>query len=170
MRPACSAGRAEKRRPLSCRTGTAVPCARRGEPGRVRRAGHGILCQGSALGKENRAGSGGGEAARSGVPDRCVAGERVSFQIEHAADRVVLAACVFGALAGGLFAVRKIGRSTLLVGAGVGAILFLLLLSIGALLFASVSLSNGGAAILLSCLCGGAMAGILGARRKKRKR
>ena len=89
---------------------------------------------------------------------------------EHAADRVVLAACVFGALAGGLFAVRKIGRSTLLVGAGVGAILFLLLLSIGALLFASVSLSNGGAAILLSCLCGGAMAGILGARRKKRKR
>ena len=85
---------------------------------------------------------------------------------EHAADRVVLAACVFGAL----FAVRKIGRSTLLVGAGVGAILFLLLLSIGALLFASVSLSNGGAAILLSCLCGGAMAGILGARRKKRKR
>ena len=39
-------------------------------------------------------------------------------------ERAVLAACVLGALTGGLLAVRRIGRSTLLVGAGVGAILF----------------------------------------------
>lgn len=90
---------------------------------------------------------------------------------ERAMDRAVLAACVLGALAGGLLAVRRVGRSTLLVGAGVGAILFLLLLSVGSLLFESASISNGGILILLSCLCGGAMAGILGGRpRKKRKR
>ena len=83
----------------------------------------------------------------------------------------VLAACVLGALIGGLLAVRRIGRSTLLVGAGVGAILFLLLLLAGTLLFEEASISNGGGMMLLSCLCGGAMAGILGSRpKKKRKR
>ena len=57
------------------------------------------------------------------------------------------------------------------MGAGVGAILFLVLLSAGLLLFEDASVSNGGVPILLSCLCGGAMAGILGSRpKKKRKR
>ena len=90
---------------------------------------------------------------------------------EKAMDRAVLAACVLGSLVGGLLAVRRIGRSTLLVGAGVGGVLFLLLLSVGLLAFPSASISNGGGMILLSCLCGGAMAGILGSRpKKKRKR
>ena len=86
----------------------------------------------------------------------------------------VLAAVLAGMLAGlatGVLAVRRIGRSTLLVGAGVGAILFLLLLLAGTLLFEEASISNGGGMMLLSCLCGGAMAGILGSRpKKKRKR
>ena len=90
---------------------------------------------------------------------------------EHAMDRSVLAACVLGSLIGGLIAVRRIGRSPLLVGVGVGGILFLLLLSVGALLFEDASVSNGGGMILPSCLCGGAMAGILSSRpKKKRKR
>ena len=90
---------------------------------------------------------------------------------ERTMDRAALAAGVLGGLTGGLLAVRRIGRSTLLVGAGVGAILFLVLLSAGLLLFEDASVSNGGVPILLSCLCGGAMAGILGSRpKKKRKR
>ena len=41
----------------------------------------------------------------------------------------------------------------------------------GTLLFEEASISNGGGMMLLSCLCGGAMAGILGSRpKKKRKR
>ena len=55
---------------------------------------------------------------------------------ERTMDRAALAAGVLGGLTGGLLAVRRIGRSTLLVGAGVGAILFLVLLSAGLLLFA----------------------------------
>ena len=91
--------------------------------------------------------------------------------LEGAMDRAALAAGVLGGLVGGLTAALRLRRSTLLVGIGVGAILFLLLLSAGALVSDSVSLANGGAPVLLSCLCGGAMAGILGARpRKKRKR
>ena len=49
--------------------------------------------------------------------------------------------------------------------------LFLLLLLAGTLLFEEASVSNGGGMMLLSCMCGGAMAGILGSRpKKKRKR
>ena len=72
---------------------------------------------------------------------------------ERFMERAVLAACVLGALIGGLLAVRRIDRSTLLVGAGVGAILFLLLLLAGTLLFEEASISNGGGMMLLSCLC-----------------
>ena len=46
-------------------------------------------------------------------------------------DRAVLAVCVLGSLTGGLLAVRRIGRSPLPVGLGVGLCLFLLLLSAG---------------------------------------
>ena len=40
---------------------------------------------------------------------------------ERFMERAVLAACVLGSLIGGLLAVRRIGRSTLLVGGGGGA-------------------------------------------------
>ena len=100
-----------------------------------------------------------------------VAAAVLTLLAEGAMDRAALAAGVLGGLVGGLTAALRLRRSTLLVGIGVGAILFLLLLSAGALASDSVSLANGGAPVLLSCLCGGAMAGILGARpRKKRKR
>ena len=116
---------------------------------------------------------GGAAAALTALVGLAVCAFLVSGGIipEGAMDRSVLAVCVLGGLVGGLLAVRGIGRSPLLVGAGVGGILFLLLLSAGALLFPSASVSNGGVGVLLSCLCGGAIAGILGARpRKKRKR
>ena len=57
-------------------------------------------------------------------------------------DRAVLAVCVLGSLTGGLLAVRRIGRSPLPVGLGVGLCLFLLLLSAGCLLSGSASVSN----------------------------
>ena len=85
-------------------------------------------------------------------------------------DRAVLAVCVLGSLTGGLLAVRRIGRSPLPVGLGVGLCLFLLLLSAGCLLSGSASVSNDGALILLSCCCGGAMAGVLGARPNRKRR
>ena len=85
--------------------------------------------------------------------------------------QVVLAACVLGGLLGGLFAVRGLGGGSLPVGAGVGLILFLLLLSLGFLLYDEAALSQESLPILLACCCGGAVAGILGRKpRKKRKR
>ena len=81
-----------------------------------------------------------------------------------------------GAFAGGLLAVRRCGSRALIVGLTTGGVLFLLLLTIGALCFETVSLEAGGIGLLCGSLCGGAAAGILGgggkkkpARKKRRK-
>lgn len=85
-------------------------------------------------------------------------------------EGAVLAACVLGSLAGGLYAARKIGRRTLLVGLGAGAVLFLLLLTAGLLAYDDASLEQGGAGILCACLCGGGLAGIMSGTTKKKHR
>lgn len=90
---------------------------------------------------------------------------------ERVMGRGVLAICVVSSLVGGLVAVHRLERGTLLAGLGVGGILFLLLLTAGFLLYEDASISNGGVPILIACCCGGAIAGVLGGRpRKKRKR
>lgn len=82
----------------------------------------------------------------------------------------VLASCVLGALTGGCFAVRRVGRHSLPVGLGVGAVLFLLLLTAGFIAFDGSSIANGGAGILCACLCGGAIPGLLARKPKKKRR
>ena len=82
----------------------------------------------------------------------------------------VLAVCVLGALAGGAYAVCRSGSGRLLAGVGVGAVLFLLLLTAGLIAYRGASVANGGAGILCACLCGGAIAGILVRRPKKKRR
>ena len=81
-----------------------------------------------------------------------------------------LAACVVGTLVGSIYAVRKIGRRSLLVGLGVGMVLFLLLLTAGLIVYQGASVANGGAGILCACLCGGAIPGLLGRKPKKKRR
>ena len=83
----------------------------------------------------------------------------------------VLAVCVIGAFAGGTYAVQAIGGRALLVGLGVGLVLFLLLLTAGLLAFETASLEQGRIGICCACLCGGAISGMLGRKpKKKRKR
>jgi len=89
---------------------------------------------------------------------------------ESSMGALVTAACVLGALAGGMLAVRWAGSRPLPVGLGTGLILFLLLLSIGLLLYDGASLAQGGVRLALACACGGALAGVLGSRKKKRRR
>ena len=90
---------------------------------------------------------------------------------EQWAQGAVLAVCVLGGAVGGIYSIKRIRSKSLLVGTGVGAILFLLLLTAGLLAYDTASLEQGGAGILCACLCGGAIAGILGRKpKKKRKR
>ena len=85
-------------------------------------------------------------------------------------EGTVLAVCVLGALSGGLYAARRIGRRTLLAGLGVGCVLFLLLLTAGLLAYDTASMEQGGTGILCACLCGGGIAGVLGGASKKKRR
>lgn len=82
----------------------------------------------------------------------------------------VLAVCVLGALVGGTFAVRRVNGPSLPVGLGVGAVLFLLLLTAGSIAYEGASIANGGAGILCACMCGGAISGLLGRKPKKKRR
>ena len=67
-------------------------------------------------------------------------------------------------------AVRQGRGRSLLMGFGAGLILFLLLLTAGFLFYESADLRNGGLGLLLSCGCGGALAGVLGGQPKKKRR
>ena len=87
-----------------------------------------------------------------------------------AMEGAVLAVCVLGTLIGGVYAVGRSGGRSLLAGLGVGAVLFLLLLTAGLLVYEGASIANGGAGILCACLCGGAIPGILGRKPKKKRR
>ena len=67
-------------------------------------------------------------------------------------------------------AVRHVEGRSLLAGLGVGVVLFLLLLTAGFIVYQGASVANGGAGILCSCLCGGAIPGLLGRKPKKKRR
>ena len=55
----------------------------------------------------------------------------------------VLAVCVLGALAGGICAARRSGTRPLAAGLGVGAVLFLLLMTAGLIACEGASVANG---------------------------
>lgn len=84
--------------------------------------------------------------------------------------QLTILGCVLGCFVGGLAAVRKCGARGLLIGLAVGVVYFLLLLTIGLLLFDTMTPETGGIGLLCGSLCGGAAAGLLGARPQRRKK
>lgn len=84
--------------------------------------------------------------------------------------QMTVVGCVIGGFAGAVAAVRKCGTRALIVGLLTGGVFFLLLLTAGVLLFEDMSLENGGLGLLCGGLCGGAAAGILGTKPRKKKR
>lgn len=81
-------------------------------------------------------------------------------------------ACVAGSLAGGLFAVARCKGRSLIVGVLTGVVLFLILLTVGVVLYQTVAIEEGSLTVGCCSLCGGAVAGLLGTRgaRPKKKR
>lgn len=79
-------------------------------------------------------------------------------------------ACVLGGLVGGITAVSRCKGRSLIVGLLTGLGLFLILLTVGLLLYKSVAIEEGGLPLGCGCLCGGALAGLFGARPKKKRR
>lgn len=84
--------------------------------------------------------------------------------------QLTVVGCVIGGFAGGMTAVRRCGSRALIVALAAGGVFFLLLLTVGLLLFEGMSLENGGLGLLCGALCGGAAAGILGGKPRKKRR
>ena len=85
-------------------------------------------------------------------------------------DRIVIAACLTGTFLGGLMAVLRRPNMAIVIGLGVGVVMFFLLSTAGVLLYDSVPGSQGSGAILCACLCGGGLSGILAGKPKKKRR
>ena len=89
-------------------------------------------------------------------------GENLMYQL-------AIVSCVLSSFMGGTVAVGRCRSRTLVVGLLVGMMLFLLLLTIGVLFYDAVAPEAGGLGLLSGSLCGGAAAGILGGKPKKRR-
>jgi len=89
---------------------------------------------------------------------------------ENIMYQLTVGSCLLGGLAGGSMTVRRIRSRTLIVGTATGVILFLLLLTVGIPLFGRENLSEGWIGLMCGSLCGGALAGLLGGRQKKRRK
>lgn len=84
--------------------------------------------------------------------------------------RITVVVCVLSGFLGGMLVVRQCQGQRLLIGIAVGAVLFLLQLSVGILLYDTFALENGGLGLLCGGICGGAAAGILSGGGKRRPR
>lgn len=82
--------------------------------------------------------------------------------------RLTVVICVLSSFLGGVMVVRQCPGQGLLMGIAVGAVLFLLQLSVGLILYDTFSLENGGIGLLCGGLCGGAASGILSGKGRGR--
>lgn len=89
---------------------------------------------------------------------------------ENALEGGAMGTCVLGALAGAAAAIRGHRELSLPLGIGTGALLFLLLFAGGVLFYDTAPQTQNIPEILLACLCGGGVAGVLGRKTKKKHR
>jgi putative membrane protein (TIGR04086 family) len=88
---------------------------------------------------------------------------------ETAGTQIIAVACVIGCFAGGRGACVQCPSHRQLAGVAVGAVCFFLILLIGLLTADGLEVGAQGAIELAACLCGGALSGLLGGKRKKKK-
>lgn len=88
---------------------------------------------------------------------------------EDASLQITAAACVLGCFGGGLLACARWKSRRLLGGLSAGAVCYLLILAVGLLMSDGIVLGVQALIELAGCLCGGALAGMLGGGRKKKR-
>lgn len=79
-------------------------------------------------------------------------------------------ACVVGCLIGGRLVCSRWKSQRLLAGLAAGGVCFVLILAVGMMTSDSFELGLQGLIELAACLCGGAIAGLFGGKKKKKKR
>lgn len=101
----------------------------------------------------------------------CAAGAvSLGWLKEEHMTQLIVVCCAVGTACGALWAIRRCKRRVLLVGLLVPAVFFLLLLTVGLLVYRDIVLEQGAAAVLSGSACGGAAMGLLCGRPRKRKR
>ena len=88
---------------------------------------------------------------------------------EDAVPQLTAAACVLGCFAGGLLACARWRSRRLLGGLAAGAVCYLLILAVSLLMSDDLVLGVQALIELAGCLCGGALAGVLGGGRRKKR-
>lgn len=138
-----------------------MPATRKREETRTWTAGVAAVLRGGALGTVCALAAVGVAAALCNfavVPVR--AGEYAS-----------IAAALMGSFVAGAYGARhRTSSPGVWIGAASGTVVFLLLLTLGALIYRTAPDTTGSAARMAECLCGGALAGLLFAKPKKKRR
>lgn len=83
---------------------------------------------------------------------------------------ITIGSCVIGSLFGGGLAVKRCKTRTLIIGLLTGGVLFLLLLTVSVFFYKNATPDAGSLGLLCGCLCGGALSGLLGGGKQKKKR
>lgn len=100
----------------------------------------------------------------------CSAGISIGVLDESLMYQLTIVGCVIGGFLGGLWAVGRCRSRTLIVGLSVGFIFYLLLMTGGILVFENNASAERWFGLFCGALCGGALAGLLGGKpRKKHK-
>lgn len=86
-----------------------------------------------------------------------------------AAPQLTAAACVLGCFGGGLLACAKWKTRRLVGGLATGAVCYLLIVAVGLLMSDGLTLGVQALIEPVGCLCGGALAGIAGGGRRKKR-
>lgn len=85
------------------------------------------------------------------------------------ARQLAIAACAIGIFTAGILSVRRCGKYSLPVGLAVGMGHFLILCLLAPLLAKDVTFGSNQLPLLFACICAGALAGLAGKKRKKRR-
>lgn len=88
---------------------------------------------------------------------------------ESSTTQFTVVCCAVGTACGALWAIRRCKSRVLIVGLLVSAVFFLLLLTMGVLVYQNINLDQGAIAVLSGSVCGGTAMGLICGRPKKKK-
>jgi putative membrane protein (TIGR04086 family) len=83
---------------------------------------------------------------------------------------LTIGSCVIGSLFGGALAVKRCKTRTLVIGLCTGGAFFLILLTVSVFFYRNAAPDTGALGLLGGSLCGGALSGLMGGGKTKKKR